>query len=330
MKSDISQVWKNLEARAGSSVVRERISGIDSLHAYIGFIGATGAKMFQLELENNFQVHENYLRKFRGVEIQVIPGKEGLNNFTIILLEESLTDIFVLFIEDVLGNLFMIAKTEDALLVVNQRVIFWQSLFGRVTGEYLSRERQRGLFGELTFLRVLLEVSNQKQTIMNAWQGAQGANQDFVLGRKAVEIKTTKASKPAVHITNEQQLDFEQWRHLYLGLYLVNESAGETNSLKALIREIEHLLNMDSELVRLFRSKLALAGVHEDQIDFYNKTSYSVNSQRFYQVQENFPSITRRTIEHEGIYNIRYQVDIATCDTFRTEPDKVVYSLLDS
>ena len=145
-----------------------------------------------------------------------------------------------------------------------------------------------------------------------------------------VEIKTTKASKPAVHITNEQQLDFEQWRHLYLGLYLVNESAGETNSLKALIREIEHLLNMDSELVRLFRSKLALAGVHEDQIDFYNKTSYSVNSQRFYQVQENFPSITRRTIEHEGIYNIRYQVDIATCDTFRTEPDKVVYSLLDS
>lgn len=97
--------------------------------------------------------------------------------------------------------------------------------------EGLSEERQRGLWGELRFLRNDLVAVFGPQDSVSAWQGSRAAHQDFLFSSGAVEIKTTIAKGPhVVQITSERQLDDKGLPALYLRHFAlaVREGVGET------------------------------------------------------------------------------------------------------
>src|SRR5690554_1134336 len=265
--TDIRQIWLEQESTSGKNVVRKRVDSIPGLNCFIGLIGVTGARVFQMELDTTAPVHKNFLRKFLGVEIQAIPYSQSHVEYTIILLEKELTEIFTMFIEDIIEKLGPVTEPQKALTLINQRVNYWKKLFSRATGELLSAEQQRGLFGELFFLSLLLKNSSNQQETLHSWRGAESANQDFAKNGNAVEIKTTKANNSSVHISNEQQLDFTVWDHLFLGLISVAETTGNRNSLEAIIEEIWDLVNHDPELIGEFDNRLESAGVSRDMIE---------------------------------------------------------------
>ena len=325
--TDIKQIWTYQEYTSGKNVVKRRIDSIPGLSCFIGLIGATGARMFQLELDSAAPVHKNFLRKFRGVEIQAIPFSQSKSEFTIILLEKELTDIFIMFIEDIIEKLRPVSESQQALTLINQRVNYWKKLFSRATGELLSVEKQRGLFGELFFLRLLLQnTSNHKEAIYS-WRGAESANQDFAKNRTAVEIKTSKANSSSVHISNEQQLDFTAWDQLFLGLISVTETLGNQNSLSRTIEEIKDLVHHDTELVLEFETRLEFAGLSNEMIENYNEISYSVNNRKFFRIQEGFPVILKSNLLSEAIFNVKYQIDLASCNLFEVAEEDVLKRL---
>lgn len=328
MMTDIKQIWLEQEATSGKSVVRKRIDSISGLNCSIGLIGVTGARIFQMELDTTIPLHKNFLRKFRGVEIQAIPVSESQIEYTIILLEKELTDIFTMFMEDIIEKLTLVKEPQQALTLINQRVNYWKKLFSKATGELLSPEKQRGLFGELFFLKLLLQSSSNHQETLLAWRGSESANQDFARNRNAVEIKTTKANTPFVHISNEQQLDFTVWDHLFLGLISVTETSGNQNSLVGIIEEILNLLKHDHELTWEFENRLEHAGINNDMIENYNEVSYLVTNQRFFRIQEGFPVITRRSLPSEEVFNVKYQIDVSSCGSFEYPEGDVIRSML--
>lgn len=326
--TDIKQIWADQESTSGKDIVKKRIDSIPGLNCYIGLIGVTGARMFQMELGTAAPTHKNFLRKFRGVEIQAIPFSLSQTEYTIILIEKELTEIFTMFIEDIIEKLSPVIEPQQALTLINQRVNYWRKLFSRATGELLSAEKQRGLFGELFFLKSLLQSSPYHQAVILSWRGSESANQDFVRNRNAVEIKTTKANSPSVHISNEQQLDFTAWDNLFLGLISVTETTGSQNSLAGIIEEIRDLVNYDPELIREFETKLERVGINIDMIENYDDISYSVNNQRFFRIQDGFPVILRSNIQSEAIYDVKYQIDISSCGSFESLEEEVISAMI--
>jgi hypothetical protein len=325
---DLKQIWTDQESTSGKNVVKKRIDSIPGLNCFIGLIGATGARMFQLELDSLASVHKNYLRKFRGVEIQTIPCSQSQAEFSIILLEKELTDIFTMFIDDIIEKLITVTEPEQALTLINQRVNYWKKLFSRATGELLSPEQQRGLYGELFFLRLLLQNTSNHKDALYSWRGAESANQDFVRNKSAVEIKTTKANNSSVHISNEQQLDFTAWDHLFLGLISITETTGTQNSLASMIEEIKNLLNNDLELIQEFLTRLDHAGISNDLSEDYNEISYSVNNRKFFRIQKGFPVILKENLQNEAIYNVKYQINISSCNSFEVSEENVLKTII--
>ncbi len=329
MKINLKEIWSKQESESNKQVSRERISNITFLRCYIGFIGFTGGRMFQLEMDSSVDVHKNYLRKFRGVEIQVLPNEDGtLKRLTIILIDKELSDIFTLFIEDIIDKLITESNPKEALLTINQRVNYWRKLFTKATGEILSPEQQRGLFGELFLLQLLLNNGKDKKKILSSWYGSEGANQDFSLDKTAIEVKTSKSGSLSVYISNEYQLEYEAWSQLYLCIITVNESSGKHNTLYGLSCKIKDMLNYESSLIDEFEYKLNLAGIRGDMIDEYNEVSYTVSNYRFYEIIEDFPVITRSKLDNEAIYNVKYQIDINACRPFEISEEEVLNNIL--
>lgn len=326
--NSLDQIWTDQEIISGKNVVRYRLNALAELECYAGLIGATGARMFQIKVDDSLPIHKNYLRKFRGVEIQVIPINSEESYYTIILLEKELTDVFTMFMEDVIDKLAQINDVQAALSIVNQRVNYWKKLFSRASGELLSPENQRGLFGEIFFLKTLLESSSAHKKALSAWRGSEKIDQDFVIDKNAVEVKTSKSNNPSVHIANEQQLDFNAWDNLFLGLVAVHETSGSESSLCSIISEIQKLLSYDFLLLKDFERKITEAGIGPEMLDSYNETSYTVTSTTFFRVKDGFPVILRGNLHSSAIYNVKYEINVAACSDFEVSEDDVIKTLL--
>jgi uncharacterized protein YbaR (Trm112 family) len=328
--SDIKEIWKQQESQSGKHVSRTRLDAVTGLNCFIGLIGVTGARMFQMELSPTTPIHNNYLRKFRGVEIQALRSNANISIYTIILLEKDLTDIFTMFIEDIIEKLSGNTDSESALVAINQRVGYWRRLFSKATGEILSPEKQRGLYGELVFLRTSLQNKSNKTQVLHSWRGAESSNQDFARNKNAVEIKTSKANSSIVHISNEQQLNFNNWDSLYLGLISVTETTGKNNSIYSIIEEIKSLLEHDMILCNQLETKLKEVGLNPDIIEEYSDTGYSVNRRRYFRIQDGFPLIIKEDLRHDAIHNVKYQIEISNCDSFEISENEVIDNLYHS
>jgi hypothetical protein len=69
----------------------------------------------------------------------------------------------------------------------------------------LTAEEQRGLYGELFFLRKYLSSNNNYSEVINSWLGPHKEIKDFQLRQWAVEVKTSKEIiNQKVIISNER------------------------------------------------------------------------------------------------------------------------------
>ncbi len=70
-------MWTNQNLDPRSLTTREKII-IDGVGVcYVGRIGVSNAKMFQIEITKNVPIHQNYLKRFHGVEIRVLDNTDN-------------------------------------------------------------------------------------------------------------------------------------------------------------------------------------------------------------------------------------------------------------
>jgi hypothetical protein len=80
--SKIKDIWINQALNSGSITLREIFAVNEGFNCFVGRIGASNAKMFQIELDRSTKIHKNYLKRFHGVEIRVLDSKNGKKDIT--------------------------------------------------------------------------------------------------------------------------------------------------------------------------------------------------------------------------------------------------------
>lgn len=324
--NSIKEIWDSQLNASKNKVIRERVMQVSGLTCFIGTITFSNAKLFLLELDSNINIHQNYLKRFIGVEVQIIPSSNNKKELAIILLDEELTDIFIVFIEDIINSLLDINNSEIALNIISKRINYWKKLFGKFSTNLLTPKQQRGLFGELYFLNKVLIENNHKQ-IINAWKAPNGTNQDFYTNAKAIEVKTSILNSQTIKISNEYQLDTSGLDKLFIAFYKLYEFPDGT-TLLSLINDIRVFLNSDIDLLNVFNVKLINLGVFPELEDDYNEIGYRIRDEKYYNVTSEFPKITALMV-NESISKISYGIDLGYCINFETTFTEIINEILD-
>ena len=120
MKTNFKDIWTRQERDSGSLTRREPVSINCPIDCFIGSIGASNAKMFQIEINKEVLIHKNYLKRFHGVEIRVLEFNRDKKDITIILSDNDLLDVFILFLQDLISGLEISTNENEIPLIVNQ------------------------------------------------------------------------------------------------------------------------------------------------------------------------------------------------------------------
>lgn len=327
--NNLKDIWANQIINSGSGVIKEKILEIPQFNCFIGTVLISKAKFFSIEISNDFNISHNYLKRFTGVEIQVLPSIDSKKDLIILLLENDLSDIFIMFIEDIIKSVSTVSNTENAVLVISQRVAYWKRLFGKFTTGLLTPQQQRGLYGELLTLELLFKELNNNTRVIQAWQAPSGTNQDFYFGKTAIEVKTSKSNHPSIKIANEFQLDSNYFDNLFIAFIKLIELPGAEATLLKKIIDIREILAVNQELLDDFNLKLSYLGISPDLENEYNKTSYNIRSITYFQVKEGFPRIISSMIDNR-ITHISYEISPTDCSEFEIPFKTVIKEVLNA
>jgi hypothetical protein len=195
----------------------------------------------------------------------------------------------------------------------------WKLFFEKNKNKSLSVEKQKGLYGELTYLRDFVLKQIDFSTAIESWKGPDRAYHDFEFKKIAVEIKTTSGKEHKKFIiSSEKQLDSLELDNLYLGLFSLNvhfNDIGQT--LIDIIEECDILLTEFSAARYAFNLKLLKSGyLPEHKLEY--KTRFSISSIDFFEITDDFPRITKNNLPI-GLGDIKYSVMVSACERFKID-----------
>jgi len=319
MKNNLNEIWKKQYDTGGNHIERQQIQLKNGLICFVGTISVSDSRLFQIRISKRIPFEDNYLKRFHGVEVRVILEDSEFKYISIILSDTELMDVFSMFIEDLVEALDNLTVEIDVPNCVSEKISNWAKLFAKLSGQLLSIEEQRGLYGELTVLFDILNISHDHVKCIGSWTGPEGTNQDFSNDSTALEVKTTKATAPSVNISNELQLDWTVLSNLFLAVIHVDEINNGSFSLEKLIIQIKELINNQPNLLTLFEGKLDRFGIPLGEEVNYNKIGYVIRSKKFYRIQNGFPVIINSTLNEPAIHNVKYQIDVSSFEDFETD-----------
>lgn len=243
------------------------------------------------------------------IEASCNQRKDGKYAITFTLMDSNKEDIFIKMVADIID--FSNHEVEEiALRKAVRRYNAWLKLLDHKNEALLGIDAQKGLIGELLFLKEKIEFGMPTVNALSGWVGPNGADQDFVYADCWHEIKTTGASSVVISISSIEQLDRKEKGELVI--YRVDSCAPEqpgSITLYELVHSIIDLISCNGENVEAFILKLGSAGYIDMQE--YNQQHFLKSEKQTYTVDKGFPRIRKKNIPSE-ITNAVYQIDIAS------------------
>jgi hypothetical protein len=317
----INQIWDELanDNSFTKGLLLRRYSGSVLPEVFVALQQPEKLLCIAASISENLEVNISPFDNLQEIQIDLFPdaSQKGKNILLFKLINNQHRDIFSVLSEDLIASIS--AETNEKRLVktILNRFEKWKSLFTKIISEGLTSEEQRGLFGELYFLRKFLQFNNNMQQVLNTWVGSAGEVRDFQLNKWALEVKTTHGNNhQKVQISSERQLDITHLEKLFLfhiSLELVHEG-GE--SLNQMIGSINDLLESDSVAVNRFKSKLYEAGYFNQHIGLYDSVGYFIRQETFYKVENNFPRIQEDEIR-SGVGDVKYSIILSQCENYK-------------
>lgn len=258
------------------------------------------------------------IRDMRAIRIERLKRDDGRWSLLLSLDNISLSPMFSLLCDDLIeASRNTKLPADKSLSFVLKRLSNWRRLFERGLPSLLDESRIRGLCGELLFLKRLFDRVGTLAAV-KAWEGPQGADQDFQSPNAAWEVKTIRPSADSITISSEYQLQITTCP-IYLVVFTLADSlTAEANAftLNTLVEEIRTALSDNHDASELFEEKLIAADYaprHE-----YDEIVLIEHSKRIFTVITGFPCITGKTIL-PGINKVSYDIMLAACDKFLTD-----------
>lgn len=257
--------------------------------------------------------------KLKNLEISFHQVAGGVA-FVLSLKERSQVEIFKTLCYDVVSAGEAGENLDDALSRVIQRTRRWRHLLRGGRPDGLTVEEQRGLVGELAFLRDLVSGLGP-ETAMEAWTGPTGSVKDFELIGTCVEVKTRRvAARPFVGISSEDQLADVEGSRLFL--HVVNVASAVLPDGLSLHDHVRHTAELfEKSGIGLNSWEDAIWSTGYDPDNDYDGRRWLVGAVTDYEVVPGFPRIASPL--PTGVDNVRYALSLNACNAFRFEGDLV-------
>lgn len=319
---NIKSIWENHKP-TGDIIIKTRIDEIPHLNCFAATNHITGQHLYIMAVVNNVTIPELKNYRFKGVEIYTLQSEtENIKELYIYLLDNDLKDIFSLFIQNILEEIEKSVTESEAIKTTLNVVSKWKKFFDKINFNGLSLDKQKGLIGELLFLNTLLDDEKTIAIAVNSWTGAEQDFQakDFTIGTVGVEIKFTASKQPRIKVSNERQLDAENFSELFLILFSTEAVKDNGISLNSIVEQTRQKITNEEER-SLFNAKLQLNGFFDEDKEHYGKM-YSLKTTFVFIVTSDFPKIIKCQLPL-GIYGTSYSVEISAVENFIVEPENI-------
>ncbi|WP_319506048.1 PD-(D/E)XK motif protein [uncultured Methanolobus sp.] len=330
-KTKINAIWEELESDSSfhTGLLYKRYSVKVIPDVYIALKNPEKIRCIAANISSSFIIDYEKLNQFKDIKIETINNVKNPDKqfFLILLLNSQLNDIFSTLCQDLICK---VSQIKDEIILVDklyERLFEWQLLFEKLGKQGLSENSQRGLYGELYFLRTYLSKNLDYEMCVNSWMGPERAIQDFQYSDWAVEVKTTHGKNhQKIQINSERQLDDSIIPKIFLyHLSLdIRKEYGET--LNSIIKEILEILSTDSFATHIFKLKLINAGYFERHSNLYNDTGYQIRYENVYSVTGNFPRITEKQIP-DGVGDIKYSIILSESEDWKIDVSNLFSSI---
>ncbi|WP_395855136.1 PD-(D/E)XK motif protein [Cystobacter fuscus] len=260
-------------------------------------------------------------------ESNVRPGPNGVR-LSLHLTTSRYRDVFGVLAQDVVDSVARAPNQRTAVSTFIERLRRWQGFLEQHGPAGLDEFAQRGLYGELWFLRHHAIPLVGSGPAVSSWTGPDRSNQDFQFPECAVEVKTTSSGPHhSVTVSNIRQLDETHVPVLLLfhvGLE-VHKEAGET--LVGMVEALRSMLRPDNQPLSLFEERLRESGYLDIHAPVYGSSSYTIRTHRFYRVTDGFPRLTEADLP-DGVGSVRYSISLSACAPYRIATDEANTSIL--
>lgn len=327
----IDQLWVALENQSSdrSGLFKTRYSETSKAEVYFGINIPEKHRLLILRVTLAEGRRFEFRYEFKGVKFEKIVEPENPASvlLCLTLVDFQLKDIFNTLCHDIVGYIIEETEINSILQKFKSRLLKWQNLFERYNNVGLTFEEQRGLFGELYFLREWLNRTTDYERVVNAWLGPEKELQDFQSNDWAVEVKTTYGNNhQKVHIQSERQLDSSNLNFLYLyHISLdVRNNSGET--LNQIVHSIRTTLATAQSGYSLFNIKLLKTGYFDNHISLYEEKGYFIREDVFYNVVDRFPRIQENDLMN-GVGDVKYSIIVSSLDTYSVTHNSIFEKL---
>jgi hypothetical protein len=328
----VDKIWNDLENDRSlhSGLLYKRYSGTIKPDVYVALKMPERLRCIAAHLSVSFTLTLNKIQKFRDIKLEILTDEKNPDKqfLLIVLLDQQHKDVFSTLCEDLVNKITDISNEDVLVKELFSRLEKWKLLFERIGRQGLSEEAQRGLFGELYFLRKFLNRSKDKDFCINSWRGTEKAVQDFQFADWAVEVKTTHGkNQQKIYISNERQLDISLVPHIFLIHLSLEIREGFGESLNQIVLDLINILSRSPAAFSLFNLKLLEAGYFDYHREYYENTGYSIRQENIYKVTTDFPKITESMIP-PGVGDVRYSIVISANENWILNEETLYKNLL--
>ncbi len=324
----IENIWFGLESDnfSHSGLLYKRYSAEVLPDVFIALKAPEKLRCIAFRISISFAFDENQWNKLKDIKIETLSDEQDKSKkfLLILLLNKQHKDIFSTLCEDLIFGVLDVTSEHALVEKLTERLAKWQSLFEKVGKQGLSDEAQRGLYGEIYFLRLFLNNTSDKNYCLKSWLGPEKSIQDFQYSNWAIEVKTTHGNNhQKIHITSERQLDDSIIEKIFLYHLSLDIRVGNGESLNSLIDEVLEILNENTMASNLFKLKLLESGYYETHRPLYVERGYTIRQENLYQVLGNFPRITESQIPI-GVGDVRYSIVLSESEEWRINQETLL------
>jgi hypothetical protein len=316
----INQIWEELanDISLAKGLLLRRYSVEVLPDFYIAMQYPEKLCCFCISFSDTIEINISLFSNLQEIQVDLYPSttQTGKNALVFKLLNFEHKDIFKVLCEDLIAS--TLTETNEIKLVkeILNRFEKWKTLFNKIGLQGLTPEEQRGLFGELYFLRKYLQMNSSFSEVINTWIGPEKQVTDFQNGTWAVEVKTTHGNNhQKVYISSERQLDTTNLNNLFLYHISLEQMQNSGETLNNMVDSVLGILETDTLAQNKFKSKIYEVGYFDMQRSLYEGKGYFIRQDIFYKVDNDFPRIQENEMR-VGVGDVKYSIILSQCSYF--------------
>lgn len=310
MMNDYEQQLHNAWNRVTYNGTTVRLAVQHPLEWYVGYYTASQKAVI---LISDSPVKN--VESLKSIAFNCAQRQDGKYALAFILLSKEMEGIYITMCGDIIRFSSVESAPAKALIQVIGRYKQWIKLLEHQRSALMGASAQKGLIGELYYLKTRLESGMNEEEALIGWVGPEGADQDFQYTDGWHEIKATGISSSEIGISSIEQLDNDETGELII--VRIDKCADEKKgsiTLRSIVQSIFPLLHNNYSALEAYNAKLSKVGYMD--LPEYDQQFYYISGKETYAVGCDFPRLRRVSLPSE-VTQCNYSLSIASIEKWK-------------